>query len=242
MLPIFVCEDNKIQRERLVGYINDAIMFEHYDMEIEIASGNPDEVLEAVQKKMGLGLYFLDIDLNHLDFNGFELAKEIRKLDPRGFIVFFTTHAEMTYLTFTYKIEAMDYIVKDNLSDVKERVRACLESVQERLEDDSNTSNYFTFHVSDKKVIHEKMEDILFFETSPKTHRVVMHSKNRQVEFYAKLKQIENSLGEPFYRCHRSFLVNKDNISEVDMKTGTITMVNGEECIASNKLIKGLQL
>ncbi|EUJ17413.1 LytR/AlgR family response regulator transcription factor [Listeria aquatica] len=242
MLPIFVCEDNKIQRERLVGYINDAIMFEHYDMEVEIASGNPDEVLEAVQKKMGLGLYFLDIDLNHLDFNGFELAKEIRKLDPRGFIVFFTTHAEMTYLTFTYKIEAMDYIVKDNLSDVKERVRACLESVQERLEDDSNTSNYFTFHVSDKKVIHEKMEDILFFETSPKTHRVVMHSKNRQVEFYAKLKQIENSLGEPFYRCHRSFLVNKDNISEVDMKTGTITMVNGEECIASNKLIKGLQL
>ncbi|WP_439443413.1 LytR/AlgR family response regulator transcription factor [Listeria aquatica] len=242
MLPIFVCEDNKIQRERLVGYINDAIMFEHYDMEIEIASGNPDEVLEAVQKKMGLGLYFLDIDLNHLDFNGFELAKEIRKLDPRGFIVFFTTHAEMTYLTFTYKIEAMDYIVKDNLSDVKERVRACLESVQERLEDDSNMSNYFTFHVSDKKVIHEKMEDILFFETSPKTHRVVMHSKNRQVEFYAKLKQIENSLGEPFYRCHRSFLVNKDNISEVDMKTGTITMVNGEECIASNKLIKGLQL
>ncbi|WP_167628611.1 LytR/AlgR family response regulator transcription factor [Listeria valentina] len=242
MLPIFVCEDNKIQRERLVGYINDAIMFEHYDMEIVKASGNPDEILEVVQQQNGLGLYFLDIDLNHLKFNGFELAKEIRKFDPRGFIVFFTTHAEMTYLTFTYKIEAMDYIVKDNLSDVKERVHACLASVQERMTDDPDTSSYFTYHISDKKVIHEKIDDILFFETSPKIHRIVMHSKNRQVEFYAKMKQIENSLGEPFYRCHRSFLVNKNNISEVDMKTGTITMVNGEECIASNKLIKGLQL
>ncbi|EUJ30997.1 putative 2-components response regulator protein [Listeria floridensis FSL S10-1187] len=242
MLPIFICEDNKIQRERLEKNIEDFIMLEHYDMELVKASADPNEILEAVKEQNSLGLYFLDIDLQQPELNGFELAKEIRKLDPRGFIIFITTHAELTYLTFTYKVEALDYIIKDNISEVKERVHACLDSVQQRLLDDREMENYFTFHVTEKKVIHEKIDDILFFETSSKIHKIVMHGKNRQIEFYAKMKQIEKLLGEPFYRCHRSFLVNKNNISEVDVTNGTITMSNGETCIASNKLIKGLKL
>lgn len=47
--------------------------------------------------------------------NGFELAQEIRKFDPRGFIIFITTHAELSYMTFTYKVEALDYIIKDDI-------------------------------------------------------------------------------------------------------------------------------
>ncbi|WP_163655413.1 LytTR family DNA-binding domain-containing protein [Listeria sp. PSOL-1] len=242
MLPIFVCEDNRIQRERLEKYITDFIMVEHFDMEMSYTTNDPFKMLERLKNHEGMGIYFLDIDLQQPKMNGFELATEIRKIDPRGFIIFITTHAELTYLTFTYKVEALDYIIKDNLNELQSRVLSCMKSIEQRMVDDKGGEKYFTFHVSDKKVIHEKMDDILFFETSPKIHKVILHGKNRQIEFYAKMKEVEKMLGEPFYRCHRSFLVNKNNVSELDAKQGIVKMSNGENCLASNRLIKGLKL
>ncbi|HFK6283662.1 TPA: LytR/AlgR family response regulator transcription factor [Listeria monocytogenes] len=197
MLPVFICEDNRMQRERLTKYIEDYIMVEHFDMKLELSTGDPFELVSRMPTHQGMGLYFLDIDLGQPDMNGFELAQEIRKFDPRGFIIFITTHAELSYMTFTYKVEALDYIIKD---------------------------------------------DILFFETAPTIHKVILHGKNRQVEFYGKLKNIEKMLDESFYRCHRSYIVNKKNIHELDTTKGVVKMSNGENCYASSKLIKSLSL
>lgn len=36
MLPVFICEDNRMQRERLTKYIEDYIMVEHFDMKLEL--------------------------------------------------------------------------------------------------------------------------------------------------------------------------------------------------------------
>lgn len=200
MLPVFICEDNRMQRERLTKYIEDYIMVEHFDMKLELSTGDPFELVSRMPTHQGMGLYFLDIDLGQPDMNGFELAQEIRKFDPRGFIIFITTHAELSYMTFTYKVEALDYI------------------------------------------IHELLDDILFFETAPTIHKVILHGKNRQVEFYGKLKNIEKMLDESFYRCHRSYIVNKKNIHELDTTKGVVKMSNGENCYASSKLIKSLSL
>ncbi|MBA5760556.1 response regulator, partial [Escherichia coli] len=70
-----------------------------------LSTGDPFELVSRMPRHQGMGLYFLDIDLGQPDMNGFELAQEIRKFDPRGFIIFITTHAELSYMTFTYKVE-----------------------------------------------------------------------------------------------------------------------------------------
>jgi two-component system response regulator AgrA len=44
-----------------------------------------------------------------------------------------------------------------------------------------------------------------------------------------------------FYRCHNSFVVNKDNIAEVDTKNREIRMINGETCYASSRFLGGLK-
>ena len=50
-----------------------------------------------------VGCYFLDIQLE-VDINGIKLGSEIRKYDPIGNIIFVTSHSELTYLTFVYKV------------------------------------------------------------------------------------------------------------------------------------------
>lgn len=208
----------------------------------ELKVQNQIELVSRMPTHQGMGLYFLDIDLGQPDMNGFELAQEIRKFDPRGFIIFITTHAELSYMTFTYKVEALDYIIKDDIDLLHDRVLACMKQAEERISNDQDMQKYFTFKVSDKKIIHELLDDILFFETAPTIHKVILHGKNRQVEFYGKLKNIEKMLDESFYRCHRSYIVNKKNIHELDTTKGVVKMSNGENCYASSKLIKSLSL
>lgn len=239
MINIFVCEDNKEQREKFTKAIEDIIMIENFDMKMALSTKNPNDIIEYLRNNEVSGLYFLDVDLK-ADINGIKLAELIREYDPRGFIVFVTTHAEMSYLTFIYKVEAMDYIIKDNYNNVKERIHQCIINANKKYSSKAtDLQKNFTIKVEDR-IINIEYNKILFFETSTTIHKVVLHATDRQIEFYAKMKEIEDILDERFYRCHRSFLVNKDLIEEIDMSNRTIKMVNGEECFVSTRLVKKL--
>ncbi|AKN29995.1 histidine kinase [Clostridium carboxidivorans P7] len=235
MIKIYICEDIEEHRNRIRGIVKDIILEEELDMTIEIASPNPMEVLnKAKENDKDVSLYFLDVGLNS-DINGITLASKIREFDEKGFIVFVTTHGEMSYLTFTYKVEAMDYIIKDDYSNMAEKIKQCiLETKKRYLKSDEDDGEIFTIRKEDK-VINIKYKDILFFETSDTIHKIILHAINRQVEFYGKMKDIEETLDERFVRFHRAYLVNKDNISEIDKKNRIIHMVNGEICYSSAK-------
>lgn len=239
MLSIMICEDDTEQRTRITKYIEDSIMIENLDMEIVLSTEIPEETIEYLKKNKISGLYFLDVDLNS-NINGIKLAEMIREYDPRGFIVFVTTHAEMSYLTFMYKVEAMDYIIKDNHETAKERIHQCILNAHKKYSSKvTEMQKNFTIKVEDK-IINIEYSKILFFETSNIIHKVLLHAVDRQIEFYAKMKDIESKLDERFYRCHRSFLVNKDNIKEIDKNDRVVHMINGQECLVATRLLKGL--
>jgi two-component system response regulator AgrA len=239
MLKIFICEDNDKQRERFTKFIEDFIVIENFDMKIALATRNPEDIIKYVSKNDISGLYFLDVDLKH-NINGIKLASKIRKYDPRGFIVFITTHGEMAPLTFKYKVEAMDYIIKDSDENLKDNIRKCIIDANTKY---SGTLNKLQKNFSMKingRIVNVEFRKILFFETSSKVHKIALHATDRQVEFYAKMKDIEDKLDGRFFRCHRSYLVNKDNIKEIDSKKKLAYMVNGEKCLISVRTLKKL--
>lgn len=239
MLKIFICEDNKVQRQKFESIIENTIIIENYDMTLQLSTENPFEIIYYLKSNNTSGLYFLDIDL-HSDINGINLAEKIREYDPRGFIVFITTHAEMSYLTFLYKVEAMDYIIKDNYNNIKQRIDECIKNAYNKYKSKvSDLHKVFSIKVDDK-IINMDLDEIIFFETSSTIHKVILHSKNRQVEFYGKMKEVENMLSNKFCRCHNSFIINKDNIKEIDRKNRIAYMTNGEECLISTRGIKNL--
>lgn len=239
MLEIFVCEDDPEQRKRLNSYIENYIMMENLDMKLVISTGRSQEIIDYLQNNRVTGLYFLDVDLQE-EKSGIALGAEIRQYDSLGAIVFVTTHSELTYLTFTYKVEAMDYITKDKFTDIRQRVIECIDTANTRyLQNKYNNIKKFQTKSGDK-MISVDYNDILFFETSPQLHKIILHAKNRQVEFYGKLKDILE-MDSRFYRCHNSFVVNKDNIAEVDTKNREIRMINGEVCYASSRFLGGLK-
>ncbi|MGL6184538.1 MAG: LytR/AlgR family response regulator transcription factor [Clostridium chrysemydis] len=238
MFNIFICEDNKEQLDKIHKIIYNTILIENYDMEITLATKNPSELLEYLKSnKIKLGIYFLDIDLSS-EINGIQLAEEIRKNDPSGLIIFVTTHAEMSFLTFKYKIEAMDYIIKDNFEDLRNRIKECLIYANKKYSKETSPDKIFSLRVEDK-IMNINHNDIIYFETSKTIHRIIAHCKDRQIEFYGKMKNLELELKEyDFCRCHTSYIINKKKVIEINRKDRVALMNNGDECLISVRGIK----
>lgn len=237
MLNIFVCEDDTVQRKSIVQIIKNTVLIEELDMQLILDTPNPYELLETVKTSQNTGIYFLDIDLK-CDMNGMKLAQQIRLYDPRCFIIFVTSHSELSYMTFQYRVEAMDFVLKDNPAEAKVKIRECLLNALERYILQTNkTHKVYTIEIGDRRISVD-YNDILFFETSSNIHKVILHAKDRQIEFSSTIKELEKILDDTFVRCHRSFLVNKSNIQEIDTKNRIIYFINGETCLMSTRMMK----
>ncbi|SDB23602.1 two component transcriptional regulator, LytTR family [Pseudobutyrivibrio sp. YE44] len=240
MLNIYICEDELNQREALVKSVDKAIKEEELRFTVVCDTDNPYKILELVRKDDNECIFFLDIDLGQ-EMNGIELSSELRKIKPRCFIIFVTTHSEMSYLTFNYRVEAMDFIIKDNYRDMDSRVKNCLLNCDclsnQNPEDDEKT---FSVKLGDKiKMV--PVDNILYFEVSEASRKILLHGENCEIEFAGNMKDVESKLDEQFYRCHRSFIINKEKISSVDYNKNQVILSNGSECPMSIRLKSGLR-
>ena len=80
---------------------------------------------------------------------------------------------------------------------------------------------------------------ILYFESSPTVHKVILHTTDERIEFYAGLSDLEKA--DPrLYQCHRSFVVNPKNITKVDKGERVAIFENQESCLISRMKYRGL--
>lgn len=241
MLDVFICEDNPIERQRIETIVANKLLIEDWPMQLTLSTADPYVLLSYLEANpQTKGIYFLDIDLD-ATISGIELGAKIRNLCIDGKIVFITTHSELLALTFKYKVEAMDFIAKDDP-----------ELLQKGIQDDLTQA--FTHYVSDNKSHQDRvridisgqirfflLSDILFFETSTDSHKVIMHLLNSSIEFYGKINELQK-LSHTFTLVHKSILANVDNIIAIDLKKRLITFKNSETCVGSVRQIKNLRV
>lgn len=240
MLSIFICEDDPIQRSKIETIIRNYIMIDELDMELTLSSSNPYDLITYLETHSNVrGVYFLDVDLGS-DINGIQLGSYIREKDLDGKIIFITTHSELLVLTFTYQVEAMDYILKDDTDAIQKRIYAALKQAQK---------HYHIENRQEKKRIKLKignqvrvfpLEDVLFIETSPMPHKLILHLTNSSLDFYGKINEIE-ILSPVMFRVHKSYVVNTENIKSIDKTNREIIMINGETCLLSIRQLKKLE-
>jgi len=228
-----------------------------FAMEIACADTSPTPILKYLEDNPGdAGLYFLDLHLN-CDINGIKLAEAIRKHDPRGFIVFITSDAKSYKLTFKHKVEAMDYIVKDDI-EIKDRIAECINNAAEKLAAKATTlQDNFVIKISEdiKKagsrtglakdsIVSIDKSKILCFMTEPEIkHTVIVYTTDGRRQFAGSLKQVEAILDGDgrFYRCQNNLIVNMDKIKALDPVQGLLTLEGGFNFNIAVRKIKKLK-
>jgi len=237
MLKIYVCEDNLPEQKQIVNIIRKTICIEEYDMAFALATNNPHKLLSALRQNPSSAIYFLDVRLNS-DMNGIELAAEIRRFDPRGFIIFITAHEDACYLTFQYKVEAMDYIAKNDFRNLGISIADCLKKANELYTSLANTTHrLFRFKVG-SQLITVPMDEVLYFEASSAAHRIIAHTKNGMTEFYGSIRDLTKQADDRFLLSHRGCLVNTEYISFIDSAVSEIHLRNGAICPVSARQLK----
>lgn len=232
MLPVYICEDDPAIRAFQEDYLKKQILIGEYDMKLVLSSAHPQDILKAVAEAPGRGIYFLDVELKNEPMDGFTLGQEIRKLDARGFIVYVTAFRDLAFETFRYHLEALDYIVKENEQKVQEGIRHSLQVITERMKREvGEQREFFTVKVLDV-VRHIPVDEIMFFATAG-THRIELHGEKDRIDFIGSMQELEEQLGERFLRVHRAYLVNVEQIAQLNLKGREILMKNGEKCMFS---------
>jgi len=215
---------------------------ENLDAKLAVSTNTPYAILGYLGEHEVNGLYFLDVNLNS-SIDGIALAEKIRKYDPRGFIVFVTMYGEALHITFKYKVEALDFITKDDTS-LEARICECIRNAYNKYTATSATPSLsqdrFVFKRSNDSLISLCTSKILYFESSPtKSHRTTVYSEDSVYDFYSSLNDIEKSIDETFFRCHKSVIVNLKKITEVDGSGRIAHLSDGSTCpISSRKMAR----
>ncbi len=241
MLPVYICEDDADIRAELETYLKNQILIENYDMKLSLSTGHPEAIIDAVRENPSRGIYFLDVELNGESMDGFSLGQEIRRQDTRGFIIYVTAYKELAFETFRYHLEALDYITKENPKKMFAGMSHCLRIITDRMREDTGKQRpYFTVKIMDV-IKHIPIDEILFFETSGRSHRVVLHADHDCMDFIGSIQELEKALGERFLRVHRAYLINTNRIRSIDLKRRQIIMDNDECCLFSRNIKDSLK-
>lgn len=244
-MDVILCEDNIEQLYSLKKIIENCKEQSGLDINIIVASTKSEDIVPIIQNKQYRpgALFILDIYLDKSNLNGFELAKIIRERDRTSSIVFSTTHAEMTYMTFLYKVEALDYVLKDEVDSYNERIVECIKSAYKKYQLSINNlpvdRKCFYFKVGPKRIrIFE--DDLFYAETSENKHRIIIHTKTQVLEIYGTLNNLME-MSAKIIRCHNSFVVNKDKIKILNLNQMQVILSDGEKCYVSRKYVSKLK-
>ena len=251
MLSVFICEDDIPFLNMVYRSIHDYISKENYDLEIALCTSNPHDIVRHIESNKTTGLYFMDVELGNGN-NGVELARSIRKHDPRGFIAFVTSHPSYMQAAFEYQVEAMAYINKaiGELA-ITSKIYDCIDNAYKKYITHKNDA-CFIFKSINSRLVACDYEDILFFETDTHkdTKRIILHTKKRQYTMYGKtIKELSHLLPQDqFYKCSKSSIVNINHLTEdcaedLIQNKGYIIMPDGTECaVADSKNRELLEL
>jgi len=182
VLTVYFCEDNKKQLDTYVSIAENHLLIEEVDMKLELATTDPHELLYHKQSDDSSSLYFFDVELE-TDINGFQLAQKVRELDPRAFMVFITTQSHLATMTFQYKLEVMDYIIKDDIANVGNRIRDCLVMAYKRYgSSKGQLRKVYAFKVGDR-IRNIEMDTIVAIETASTAHKLRITTDSESMDF-----------------------------------------------------------
>lgn len=238
-MRIGICDDEKEVRSYLASLIGEQ------KTECEIAEyASPGEYLSD---PAGCDLLFLDIGMKNTDGpDGMELARRIRGMERirQPVIIFVTGYGQYVYEAFD--VEAFHYLMKPvderKFAEVFRRaarqslkkLNAAEQNPEGKNPPDKDGHSGSSVEKKEKKrtllmqyggVSKALPLDSLYYMES-QGHKVLLHTGEGVLEYYARIGALEEELRGSFFRIHKGYLVNLSCVDEYSRRE--VRLVSGE--------------
>lgn len=205
-MQIAVCDDERETRNMLAEKIRRL----YPDAGLSLYQSG-EELLRADKQP---DILFLDIQMAGKD--GMETARELRRRKYKTILIFVTALDDFVFEAFD--VGAFHYLVKPFhngkfaevlLNAVRQyEEHKKLENTAKERETPSLTVTAGGQHFT------VELEDIVYAEVFDR--KVIIHTMDADIEYYGKMKDLEQKAGDEFYRSHRAYLVNFKYVRKYD--------------------------
>jgi len=238
MIPCIAVDDEPIALNLICSYI-EQVPFLH----LEGRFSNAIAALQAIHENPSIKLAFLDIRMAHL--SGVELARIVNQSENKQKLrVIFTTAFDQ-YAVESYKVEALDYLLKPfNFVDFSKAAAKALEyfslrahvlPAKQPVVSVLPVEKEYIYLKVDYQLVKVDLNDILYIEGLKDYVKVFVANETKPLLTLTSLKVLEEKLPlKDFMRIHRSFIVSLEKIKSVTRNSVQI----GETVIAVTEQYK----
>ncbi len=217
-MRIAVCDDEKLIRDTIAERIKKLYPF--YEI---LKYKNGEKLLEDTIES---DIVFLDIQMDGMD--GIETAKCLRKRNKKIILIFLTAWEEYVFQAFD--VEAFHYLIKplrkEKFYQVLEAAINKVEEIQGAMQKKREEKSILVKVGTSSQKIY--LDEIIYAEIY--NRKVTLYTITKNIEFYAKMSNLEQELGEDFVRPHRSYLVHLRYVSkycatDITLENGTVILL-----------------
>ena len=211
-MEIAVCDDNALFLEEIVDQIDALRVAESISK-----FSNLETFMFTIDAGKRYDVVLMDIEW-HDKVAGMDAAAELYKLCPEAKVIYITGRVERySQEIFLQRSNLSGYLTKPvNM----ELLKANLQKVADAL----------AYEVHPTLVLRQKgspisvpLREICYIESD--NHIVQVHTEAEKVTAYERLETILSSLPAGFYHCHKSYIVNMNQIRR--FQSGEILLKNG---------------
>jgi two-component system LytT family response regulator len=209
-------------------------LLEHFSNDIKILGGTSDFNEGVILiKEYNPDIVFLDIDLGN-NKTGFDLLSKAREFDKNFKVIFCTAFNQFAIKAI--KEQAFDYLLKPiDIEDLTITIKKLKEEITEPI-------SYKKFIViNTTESIYKIYNDDLMYVKGDRGYSE-FYVKNSKLPIVSSLtlsevmKELEKA-NDIFYRIHKSFIVNKTEITKINkgLTSKTISVKNGVKIPVSRR-------
>ncbi len=218
MISCIAVDDEPIALNLICSYIGQIPY-----LKLEGSFSNAVAAMKVIHENPAIQLAFLDIRMAHL--SGVELARIINQSDRKQKLrVIFTTAFDQ-YALESYKVEALDYLLKPfNFVDFSRAAAKALEyfslrgdaSLVKTTPVAAPAEKEYIYLKVDYQLVKVDLQDILYIEGLKDYVKVFVVNEAKPLLTLTSLKVLEEKLpAKDFLRIHRSFIVALEKIRSV---------------------------
>lgn len=222
MIKILIIEDEQEQRKFLIDVASEI------NPTIEVISTDSYEQALKIIAENQIQAFFIDIQL--IDGNGIELAKEIRTRQKYRFTpIVFITGVPTKEMEAFHNIHCYDYLIKPYS---KPKLMTVMKSILVDYLEDRPSDNQSEYLILDFKNVKQKIAINAIQYIEQKNRRIVIVTCFEQIRYKCiSLKRYQTELDQRFIQVHQSIMVNRSKVKSVDYKNKQIAFYDIEEKI-----------